>query len=209
MGQIKKTVIDNFLDEEVFNKLRDFVTGTHFEWYFVKGVAKFPHHAEEQNLSSSFFTHLFYDHHVPISQYYQNVIPLFNKIQEISSITGGKRKSGIPLYSVDPQGYTDENDPYDPYNHLDEEIKSLLRVRANYYPNTSTLLEHPMHIDREYSHTAALLSLNTCDGYTKLEDGTKFDSVANRVIFFDASKKHCSTTTTNTKSRFNIIVNYL
>ena len=66
-----------------------------------------------------------------------------------------------------------------------------------------------MHTDMEFSHTAAVLSLNTCDGYTKLADGTKVDSVENRIIFFDAGKAHCSTTTTNAKARFNIIVNYL
>ena len=88
-------------------------------------------------------------------------------------------------------------------------IKALLRIRANYFPNTSTLHEYEMHTDYEFSHTAALLSLNTCDGYTKIADGTKIDSVANRVVLFDAGEDHCSTTTTNAKARFNLIVNYL
>ena len=57
--------------------------------------------------------------------------------------------------------------------------------------------------------TIALLSLNTCDGYTKLKDGTKIDSVANRVLLFDPCEEHCSTTTTNVKARFNINVNYI
>ena len=50
--------------------------------------------------------------------------------------------------------------------------------------------------------------MNTCDGYTKLKDGTKIDSVANRVLLFDPSKEHCSTTTTNVPARFNININY-
>ena len=89
------------------------------------------------------------------------------------------------------------------------EIKSMIRMRANFYPNTSTLYEHQMHTDKNFSHTAALLSLNTCDGYTKLADGTKVDSIANRVVLFDAGENHCSTTTTNEKARINLIVNYL
>ena len=86
---------------------------------------------------------------------------------------------------------------------------SLIRITANLFPNTHTLHEHPMHEDYEFSHSAALFSLNTCDGYTKLKDGTKIDSVANRILLFDASELHCSTTTTNVPARFNININYI
>ena len=85
----------------------------------------------------------------------------------------------------------------------------LIRAKANLYPNTEILHEHPMHIDYKFSHSAALLSLNTCDGYTKLKDGTKIDSVANRVLLFDPNKEHCSTTTTNVPARINININYI
>ena len=66
-----------------------------------------------------------------------------------------------------------------------------------------------MHFDYPFSHSSALLSLNTCDGYTKLKDGTKIDSIANRILLFDASEEHCSTTTTNVPARFNININYI
>jgi hypothetical protein len=85
----------------------------------------------------------------------------------------------------------------------------LIRIKANLYPNTERLHEHPMHTDFPFSHSAAILSLNTCDGYTKLKDGTKIDSIANRVLLFDASEKHCSTTTTNIPARMNININYM
>jgi|TARA_B100000959_G_scaffold177489_1_gene185671 hypothetical protein len=85
----------------------------------------------------------------------------------------------------------------------------LVRIKANLYPNTEKLHEHPIHRDFEFSTTSALLSLNTCDGYTKLADGTKIASVANRVIFFDSGEDHCSTTTTNAPARFNININYI
>ena len=87
-------------------------------------------------------------------------------------------------------------------------IKALIRIKCNLYPNTHILTEHGMHIDHDFSHNAAILSINTCDGYTKLEDGTKIDSIANRILFFDASKAHCSTTTTNEPVRVNINFNY-
>ena len=88
------------------------------------------------------------------------------------------------------------------------EVKSLIRIKANLFPNTETLFEHPMHSDYTFSHSGAILYLNTCDGYTKLKDGTKIDSVANRILFFDASEEHCSTTATNVPARFNININY-
>ena len=89
-------------------------------------------------------------------------------------------------------------------------IKSLIRVKANLYPYSGeTLHEHGMHTDYEFPHYAALLSLNTCDGYTKLEDGSKIESIANRMVIFDASQKHCSTTTTSDFARINININYL
>ena len=89
------------------------------------------------------------------------------------------------------------------------EVKCLIRVKANLYPNTEILHEHPMHTDYDYCHSGAILSLNTCDGYTKLKDGTKIDSVANRVLLFDSSEEHCSTTTTNVSARFNLNINYM
>ena len=85
----------------------------------------------------------------------------------------------------------------------------LLRIKSNLYPNTEILHEHPMHTDYSFSHSAAILSLNTCDGYTKLEDGRKINSVANRILLFDASEEHCSTTTTNVFARVNININYI
>ena len=88
------------------------------------------------------------------------------------------------------------------------QAKCLIRIKANLYPNTERLHEHPMHRDFTFSHLTALLSLNTCDGYTKLKDGTKINSVANRILFLDGSEKHCSTTTTNVAARINININY-
>ena len=88
------------------------------------------------------------------------------------------------------------------------EANHFLRIKANLYPSSETLHEHTMHVDFDYSHCTALFSLNTCDGYTKLKDGTQINSVANRILLFDASEEHCSTTTTDTFARVNININY-
>jgi hypothetical protein len=85
----------------------------------------------------------------------------------------------------------------------------LIRMKINFYPNTTELHEHDYHRDFEYSHMGAILSLNTCDGYTKIrETDTKYYSWANTLLSFNPSEDHCSTTTTNAIGRFNININY-
>ena len=96
-----------------------------------------------------------------------------------------------------------------PLVDLIEDFNVLIRIKLNFYPNTQKVLVHKTHIDYPYSHKGALLSLNTCDGYTLLNDGTKIGSVANRMAYFDPSIPHASTTTSNQKGRFNIQINYL
>ena len=88
-------------------------------------------------------------------------------------------------------------------------FKTMIRIKMNAYPYTNVVKEHKEHIDFNYEHIGAVFSLNTCDGYTKFFDGTKVESVANRIVFFDASKYHQSTTTSNAKLRYNINFNFL
>lgn len=86
--------------------------------------------------------------------------------------------------------------------------RALLRVKCNLYPVTAKLIKHKTHIDYNYPHRAAIFSINTCNGATILEDDTKIDSVENRLLLFDASKPHSSTSTTNDNARININWNY-
>jgi len=88
------------------------------------------------------------------------------------------------------------------------DIKALIRIKVNYYPYTSEIKEHAKHIDYDYRHKGAVFSLNTCDGFTRMSNGDKVDSVANRMVFFDPSEYHNSSTTSNDKGRYNINFNY-
>ena len=87
--------------------------------------------------------------------------------------------------------------------------RSLLRMKLNFYPHSEQLREHKPHQDFDFPHLAGIYCLNTCDGFTRLEDGTKIDSIANRFYTFEAHKYHNSSTTTNTKGRFNINFNLI
>ena len=86
--------------------------------------------------------------------------------------------------------------------------KAISRIKANFYPGTPKQFEHGMHRDYKFSHKGGLFSINTNNGYTKLEDGTKIKSVANRMLLFDASKPHTSATCTDANARINININY-
>ena len=88
------------------------------------------------------------------------------------------------------------------------DIKSLIRIKINLYPRTPKLEIHPSHVDTQFSHGGAIFSLNTNNGKTILEDGTQVASIANRILLFDPSTKHSSTSTTDSKARFNININY-
>ena len=79
----------------------------------------------------------------------------------------------------------------------------------NCYPYTHEIFEHSPHRDYDFHCVGGDLSLNTCDGFTRLEDGTKVDSVANRLLLFISSLNHNSSTTTNAKGRYNININYI
>ena len=86
------------------------------------------------------------------------------------------------------------------------EVKALIRIKINLYPSQETLTEHGKHQDFPFPHKAAIFSLNTCDGYTKLNDGTKIESVENRLLLFPNDTLHTSVRQTDTKVR--VVINF-
>ena len=86
--------------------------------------------------------------------------------------------------------------------------KALIRIKANLYSNQGKIVEHENHSDYPFKHKGAIFSLNTCNGYTTLKDNTKIRSVANRLLMFDPSQPHHSSTCTDAQIRCNINVNY-
>tara|TARA_B000000609_G_C24149474_1_gene336395 strand:- start:789 stop:1301 length:513 start_codon:yes stop_codon:yes gene_type:complete len=85
---------------------------------------------------------------------------------------------------------------------------SLMRIKVNCYPYTDVLKEHEPHTDQDFFVKGAIFSINTCNGFTRYKD-KKVDSIKNRMFFFDSSAPHNSTTTSDSKARFNINFNFL
>lgn len=86
--------------------------------------------------------------------------------------------------------------------------KAIIRIKGNLYPSTETIIHHENHIDFDYSHKGAIFYLNTNNGITVLENEVEVESIENRLLLFDASKPHHSTTCTNDKCRVNVNFNF-
>ncbi|AOO15956.1 hypothetical protein W1080910_042 [Cyanophage S-RIM12 isolate W1_08_0910] len=91
---------------------------------------------------------------------------------------------------------------------------ALLKIKANFLVGVDSIVEHGLHNDildaedRPYLRTS-IFYMNTCNGYTLFEDGTKVESVANRIVTFPNSTKHTGTTTTDSEYRMVINFNYV
>ena len=88
------------------------------------------------------------------------------------------------------------------------ECKAIMRIKGNLYPSTEIIVHHDNHIDYEFSHKGAIFYLNTNNGLTILEDKIEVESIENRLLLFDSSKPHRSTTCSDDKCRVNINFNY-
>ena len=98
-----------------------------------------------------------------------------------------------------------------------EKIKavSLWRIKANLLTRTPNIVENSFHVDmtklpeeKLKQWTTAIFYVNTNNGYTEFEDGTKVESVANRMVTFPANLKHRGTSCTDEKTRVVINFNY-
>ena len=87
----------------------------------------------------------------------------------------------------------------------------LIRVKANMFTKRDKRVSHGFHADytkEQYKeHTTFVLSLNTNDGYTEFEDGTKVPSVEGQMLIFDGHIKHRSVGQTDTLHRLNYNIN--
>jgi hypothetical protein len=80
----------------------------------------------------------------------------------------------------------------------------LLRSKINLYPRNLKPKPSIFHVDVDTPHTVAILSLNTCNGYTLFKDKTKIYSVENQLILFDGQLEHASVAASDVKTRINI-----
>lgn len=88
----------------------------------------------------------------------------------------------------------------------------LLRIKANLNPNVTNVEPREYHTDfvgdvNKHSFTS-IFYVNSNNGYTIFEDGTKVESVANRLITFPGYLTHTGTSCSDQKSRVVLNFNY-
>ena len=88
-------------------------------------------------------------------------------------------------------------------------LRALIKIKANLNPRTSKIIEHTFHRDVDYDDSfTSVYYVNSNDGYTLFEDGTKVESVGNRMVIFPSNMMHTGSTCTNQKARVVINFNY-
>ena len=173
---------DNFLEQKVFDELQTLMMGENFAWYFR-------------------------------SRYYA-------KIASDTSYIGLKEEDVLDQFQFTHTFYEDKT----PQSSYMEQVQCFLellsvlsigRIRANLNTRLPTFIKNPFHSDMENileekqkQWTTSIFYVNTNDGYTEFEDGTKVESVANRMLTFPANTKHTGTTCTDQQTRVVINFNY-
>ena len=85
---------------------------------------------------------------------------------------------------------------------------ALVRIKANLIPCTEKIIEHEYHYDHEhYNGKVAVFYVNTNNGYTILDDGSKIESIENRLLIFDGNVFHSGSTCTDQKVR--CLINFM
>lgn len=85
---------------------------------------------------------------------------------------------------------------------------ALIRIKANLVPKTHEIIKHGFHRDQHIKCKVAVYYINTNNGYTEFKDGTKVQSVANRMVIFDDCMEHTGTSCTDEHDRIVINFNY-
>ena len=105
------------------------------------------------------------------------------------------------------------------FNYLNPVLERLNpiavnRIKANCVPKTETIQVSGLHVDINEERVidsnpkTAIFYINTNNGYTLFEDGTKVESVENRICIFPYYMKHTGTTCTDKNQRVVININY-
>lgn len=86
---------------------------------------------------------------------------------------------------------------------------AIVKIKANLMPRTDEIIVHKMHIDVDnFKGKTAVFYINTNNGYTQFEDGTKIESIENRMVIFDSTIRHTGTSCTDSRNRCVLNFNY-
>ena len=90
-------------------------------------------------------------------------------------------------------------------------VKQLVRVKANLYWRCTENRVSWWHQDMLFSHQGCIISLNTCNGGTALDQlaPVVVPSIANQCLLFDPGELHSAVLCTDRPFRLNINCNWI
>ena len=166
---MKNEIIYRQIKQEEFDKIQKLMgEPSPFPWFYADRIVF------EDDVDKFQFIHAFYDNHMPMSPFSNELDSIINIIQPFS----------------------------------------IVKVRAKLLTRTPEIIESTFHVDIPLLEenlkqwTTSIFYINTNNGYTKFEDGTIVESVANRMLSFPANMKHCGTSCTDERRRIVINFNY-
>jgi len=88
--------------------------------------------------------------------------------------------------------------------------KRIFRIKANLNVVTPNIIQHGFHRDYDDAECkTSILYLNTNNGYTEFRDGTKIESVENRLVTFDVGMEHTGSSCTDNQRRITLNFNWV
>ena len=86
---------------------------------------------------------------------------------------------------------------------------AIMRIKGNLVPRADKIIEHGFHTDiSHFKGKTAVYYINSNNGFTVFDDGSKIESLANRMVIFDSTIKHTGTSCTDARNRCVINFNY-
>lgn len=88
------------------------------------------------------------------------------------------------------------------------EARAIVRIKANLLTRTPQHYETGYHVDYKFPCKTAVYYVNDNNGYTQFETGERVEAKQNRILLFDSLQPHTSVTSTDSKARMVINLNY-
>ena len=186
-------IIDNFLEQDEFHKLESIFFSYHEN----------RPHLEKYQIDKDEGTFC-------IPWYYRNSTS-YSPGEDVNSVNNYQF---VHIFYGDHMIYSEY---FDNLSDLMNKIgfRSLLRCKANLQMRSEVHYERKLHRDRPNGcdpdndpYRIGIYYLNTNNGYTLMKDGTKIESVANRLAVFSPKLWHASATCTDEKRRIILNMNW-
>ena len=175
----KVQIYDNFMQEEDFCNLRDYMLSGDIPWYVSTKafhVASIVYdELKENELDNWQLSNTLYENGVPTSSAYDAVLPLLNTIKPRAIIR----------------------------------VKANLNFRTKELVRYELHTDVGNYGENEFAGaTTGIFYLNDNDGYTFFGTGEEVESKANRLVTFPVNTPHSGTSCTNVQNRVVLNLNY-